>query len=208
MFRWIETIALNNGELLNLEYHQNRVQRTFFHFGRSGSIINLRLRLEELKYPSMGLYKVRVVYTLDGIVRIDCDRYVPKKWSSFELVEALDLDYTFKDEDRTPFNDLKQNLDHELIITKHGFITDTTYSNLVFEREGNWFTPNTFLLNGTQRQYLLDQEEIKETKITQCNLASFQSFKMINAMMPLSDTPAYPIESIFKSSRSFLSSSD
>ncbi len=54
----------------------------------------------------------------------------------------------------------------DIIITKNGNITDSSFSNLVFESsDGALFTPETYLLEGgTKRKFLLKNGIIREKK--------------------------------------------
>ncbi|MGL5262583.1 MAG: aminotransferase class IV [Bacteroides sp.] len=206
MCHWLESIALQGGSILHLDYHQARMDYTLS-LHKSSAVLRLEQLLSTISLPSEGLYKVRVVYNVKGFVDVSWQPYRSKQWSSFELVEATDLDYATKKLDRACFDHLKSKASkEELILTQQGLVTDTTYSNLVFLREGLWFTPSSYLLKGTQRQFLLDHKQIKETRITQDDLASFTHFKLINAMMPFSTAFTYPITLIRVSERSFSSS--
>ncbi len=205
MCRWIETIALVNGVIINLDYHIKRIERSLV---ESDLIVkSLIQHLDSMDLPSEGQYKLRVLYDSREVVEVALSRYSVGIITSFELVEAVNLDYSAKYEDRSLFNQLKEGSSFdELIITQNGFITDTTYSNLIFQKQGNWFTPHTFLLRGTYRESLLDKGEIKEANITHSNLASFSKFKLINAMLPIETSPTYLIDQIHCSTRSFLPS--
>ena len=208
MYPWIESIALRDGVIAHLMYHQSRINKTLSEQGSKANL-DLRAYIASWFLPSSGLFKVRVVYNREQFVALSWDAYEPKRWQGFELVEAADLRYPFKSANRACLDELKEGIaDRELIITQQGFVTDTTYSNLVFKKKEEWFTPHTYLLPGTQRRYLLDHNKIKETEITQSNLASFTHFKLINAMMPLSLAPTYSVELIHSSCRSFIPSRD
>ena len=84
----------------------------------------------------------------------------------------------------------------EIIIVQNGQITDTSYSNLVFFDGEKWITPTTYLLNGTMRQSLLQTKQIIEKPIQVEDLNRFESFKLINAMMDLEESPELPISII------------
>ena len=198
MYRWIESIALENGSLKNIEYHQERLERTLRIV--KGDVFSLN----DIFYPllanySNGLYKARIVYNAHQVVAISISPYVPRELSTFQLIEATTIKYSYKREDRSCFDLLKKNINaDEIIITQGGFITDTSYSNLVFLKDGEWFTPNTYLLAGTQRQSLLDKGIIKEAKLSVDNLTSFSHFKLINSMLDFHRSPSYPILAISK----------
>jgi 4-amino-4-deoxychorismate lyase len=84
----------------------------------------------------------------------------------------------------------------DILIIKNGFITDTSFSNIAFFDGTQWFTPFTYLLNGTQRQHLLRQGAIVETEITPSDLKQFRYAKLINAMLDLETSPLIDIQNI------------
>jgi 4-amino-4-deoxychorismate lyase len=84
----------------------------------------------------------------------------------------------------------------EIIIVRNNHITDTSFSNLLFLKGKEWFTPTTYLLNGVQRQHLLKNKKIKETEITLQNIKQFTHFQIINALNDFDDMFIYPIDRI------------
>jgi 4-amino-4-deoxychorismate lyase len=195
MFHLFESIYLNNGTFRNLSYHQARIEKGITDlFGESP-----KWRLEEvihqIKYPKTGLFKMRVVYASE-ILNIEFSDYQPKIVKSLKLV-AGSLDYTYKYENRSELNSLFQQRGtcDEIIIVKDGFITDSSYANLIFRKQNEWFTPVTFLLAGTMRNFLLDQKVIKAASIRPEDLHQFNACKLINAMLGM-DAPEIPISAI------------
>ena len=85
----------------------------------------------------------------------------------------------------------------DIIIIKNGLVTDAFAANLLFFDGKNWVTPTTPLLKGTQRQFLLDQEIIFETKIREEDICSYQKVGLINAMVSFEDMPVIPMEKIY-----------
>lgn len=195
MSQFIESIQCLNGKIQLLDYHQQRVERTFSHFNLTPKI-NLISLINHLELPPNGCFKIRIVYNLEGQYNIEIQPYKRTYHQSFELIEA-DIDYRFKYENREVFQQLKrQSSAEEIIITQKSYITDTSYSNLIFFKENEWFTPKSFLLNGVQRQHLVHQHQIKIVDIHQKDLKDYTHFKLINAMNDLETSYTYPIESI------------
>lgn len=193
MCQWIESIALNNGVLENLHYHQRRLNTTLSAF-RSTVAISLDVLLNGCDLPQRGYFKVRLLYSTQGVEELSWSEYTPHVWSEFYIVHVDNLGYNYKFSDRSQLEQLKEGLGSvEVIIVKEGLVTDTTYSNLVFHRSGEWFTPSSPLLKGTQRDYLLEHEKIKEVSISVEDLTSYDSFKMINAMMPFEKAITYAV---------------
>lgn len=198
MFQFIESICCVNKELRNLDYHQARFDRT-----RSDNFNDIKpiLLKEIIQFPtdlSDEKYKVRIVY--DGeIQRIEFQSYQIKPISSIKLFEIdPKINYTYKYADRWFFDEyIKETQTDDLVLVKSNYITDCTYSNIVFFDGENWFTPRSVLLKGTMRESLLNEGKIKEKNIKVSDLANFQSFKRINAMMNLEESQEVSILELF-----------
>lgn len=195
MSQFIESIKIEDQKIFNLALHQKRVNETFTNFGKENPI-DLAKIFKDLEHDEDGLYKLRIVYDLDAKFSAKMLPYAYSEIKDFALVENNTLDYSFKFEDRKAFDLMKNKANSdEIIIVKNNHITDSSYSNLIFLKEKQWFAPTTFLLNGVQRQSLLASKKIKETEINLQNLKEFSHFQMINAMIDF-DEIIYPIESI------------
>ena len=198
MFQFIESICCVNKELRNLDYHQARFDRT-----RSDNFNDIQpiLLKEIIQFPtdlSDEKYKVRIVYDRE-IQRIEFQSYQIKSINSIKLFEIdPKINYTYKYADRWFFDEyIKETQTDDLVLVKSNYITDCTYSNIVFFDGENWFTPRSVLLKGTMRESLLNEEKIKEKNIKVSDLANFQSFKRINAMMNLEESQGVSILELF-----------
>ena len=198
MFQFIESICCVNKELRNLDYHQARFDRT-----RSDNFNDIQpiLLKEIIQFPtelSDEKYKVRIVYDRE-IQRIEFQPYQIKPINSIKLFEIdPKINYTYKYADRWFFEEyIKETQTDDLVLVKSNYITDCTYSNIVFFDGENWFTPRAVLLKGTMRESLLNEEKIKEKNIKISDLANFQSFKRINAMMNLEESQEVSILELF-----------
>lgn len=195
MSQFIESIKIEDQKIFNLDFHQKRVNETFKHFGKE-NLIDLNKIFKDLQHDEDGLYKLRIVYDLHSKFTVRVIPYAYSQLSEIFLVENNTLDYSFKFEDRKIFDLMKNKVkSDEIIIVKNNHITDSSYSNLLFLKGKQWFTPNTFLLNGVQRQALLKAKKIKETEINLQNLKEFSHFQMVNAMIGFEEL-VYPLEII------------
>ena len=98
------------------------------------------------------------------------------------------MTYSYKFLDREALNRLKKEAPtDEVIFIKEGMVTDSSYANLVFSDGVKWYTPTTFLLNGTCRQRLLKEGKIEERPIFQEDITSFRYIGLINAMLDLGE---------------------
>jgi len=183
----LETIRINNGQIENIEFHQQRCNKSreiLF-----GDILPLDLA-SNIVAPSLGLFRCRILY--DTVIRtIEYIPYDPKDLKTFTIVKS-DIDYPHKFADRSMLENLKAQYPQsdEIIIEKDGCLTDTTISNIAFLKDGEWITPLNPLLPGTMRAKLLKEGFLKEKPIYKEELSSFQGFALINAMIgfaPIND---------------------
>jgi 4-amino-4-deoxychorismate lyase len=184
MPRFIETIKLLDGQLYNMSYHQERMDRTTFHFFRNSKHVNLLHHFSHFNLPQKGFFKCRVVYDRK-ILSMRFLPYAIKTIRSLKVVEANEIQYKHKLEDReelTSLLDKREDCD-EIIIVKNKMVTDASYANLAFKRDDKWFTPITCLLNGTMRQNLIDQRKIKPKTISLDDISKFEKVKLINSML-------------------------
>lgn len=196
MSQFIESIKVEDQEVFLLDIHQKRVNQTFAHFGKEGSI-DLAKIFKNLEHDEDGMYKLRISYDLDKRIRTQMIPYAIPEIQDFQLVENNSFDYSFKFEDRKELEKMKmKSKAEEIIIVKNNHITDTSFSNILFLKGKDWFTPTTYLLNGVQRQNLLKNKKIKEQEITLQNIKQFSHFQLINAMNDFDDMFIYPIDRI------------
>lgn len=196
MSQFIESIKVEDKEIFLLELHQKRVNQTFSNFGKEDSI-DLTKIYKNLQHDEDGLFKLRISYDLDKRIRTQMIPYAIPEIHDFQLVENNSFDYSFKFEDRKELDKMKmKSKAEEIIIVKNNHITDTSFSNLLFLKGKEWFTPTTYLLSGVQRQHLLKQKKIKEAEITLQNIKQFSHFQIINALNDFDDMFIYPIDRI------------
>jgi 4-amino-4-deoxychorismate lyase len=177
--RCIETIKIEHNIAHNIRYHQARFDRTRKELWGAKEPIELS---REIDAPTEALYKCRITYG-EKIEKIEYLPYVKKLPQSFVLVES-ELDYSYKFADRSAIEALKvQGEQKEIIITKKGYLTDTSIANIAFFNGKEWFTPKRALLRGTMRAKLLDEGLIKEEDIKIEDLEKYTNFALINAML-------------------------
>jgi 4-amino-4-deoxychorismate lyase len=184
MLRFIETIKLLDGQFYNMDYHQQRVNKTLQEFFAPKSNINLKNDLLKNEVPKKGFFKCRVIYG-STIISVEFLPYSIKPIQSLKVIESDLIEYDFKFENREALIALYERRvsGDEVIIVKNKMVTDASYANLVFKRGNEWVTPGTYLLNGTMRQSLLDKGIIKEEAISVSDIRKFEKVKLINSML-------------------------
>ena len=198
MFQLLETIKCLDGKLFNLECHQERFETAIKeNFGIS-SKINLSGAITVPEFAQKGLFRCRVIYSSE-IEKVEFIPYQHREVKSLKLVEDNEIDYHFKFVDRSRINFLfeKRGDCDDIIIVKNGYITDSTFANVVFFDGETWFTPDTPLLKGTQRAKLLKENIITETLIKPGDLYKYKKVGLINALNNLEDMPVVETINIF-----------
>ena len=196
MYRLLESIRCERGELKNLPFHQARMDNSARQlFSKENTI-----RLEKIVVPEhcrRGLYKCRVVYS-ETIESVEFIPYQFPKIKTLQLVFSDEIEYAYKFANRLALNALfekRQNCD-EILIVKNGLVTDTSLANIIFFNGKNWLTPALPLLKGTQRAKLLAEEKIVTADIRPADLKNFRKVRLINAMMRFEDERDVEIEKI------------
>lgn len=185
--QFVETIKIKGGEARAIAYHQERLERTLWHFFPSLCNATSMPSLEKLVAPTadMDFYKARVVYGEQGVKDITYAAYAMREIKSLQVVENDAITYDYKSADRSSLNALvaqKGNCD-EIVIVKHGLLTDTSFTNLAIYDGNHWITPKRPLLLGTKRAALLDKGIIQEADITLNDLRNAVKVSLFNAMI-------------------------
>lgn len=195
--RFIETIKVEDGSFCNLSLHSRRAIRTSeIHFGVS---LNFDIPTDIIPMDMrIGIVKCRILYS-DTVESITFEPYRFRPITNLALVYDNNIDYTYKSEDRSRLQSLvsqKGNCD-EILIVKNGYITDTSYSNIVLENNEGLFTPSTPLLAGIKRQLLIDAGTIIEKDIRVDDLHRYSRAYLINAMIDLDDNVGVSSTNVF-----------
>ena len=196
MCRLIESIKIQNWQLQNISYHNerlNRSRRELFGITEPADLSELILLPGDL---DSGTYKCRVIYS-DIVHSIEFLPYIARQINSLKVVFDDQISYDHKYADRSCFKDLMKDVqEDDILIIKNGFITDTSFSNVVFFDGKNWITPSTFLLNGTMRSFLIDSKMIISREIRLDDIYNFESVKLINAMLDIEKSQSISISNI------------
>jgi len=183
MNTFIETIKVTDGHVNHLAYHEQRVHRTL---GQA-----MKIPLPDSSTPhTKGIFKHRIVYNTSGqIIQQSTTPYTLRPIQSVRLINCDTIDYAYKYEDRRTLNRLfaQRGAADDILIVKEGYLTDSSYCNLVVENAEGLFTPSHPLLLGTKRQYLLDQQIIQPRLIRPADLKNYTTLYLINSMIELGE---------------------
>lgn len=189
MCQLLETIKIIDGKIMFPSFHNSRIEKSVKMLFNKTIIYDVSKLIKIPIAYQKGTVKCRFIYD-EYSFKYDFEVYKKRKISSLKIIECSDIDYSFKYLNRDSLEkcrSLKSDCD-EIIIVKDGLITDTSFSNLIFFDGKEWFTPKSYLLNGTCRQRLLNENHIKELDITIFNISDFVGTKLINAMLYPDDT--------------------
>lgn len=196
MYPLLETIKVIHGRYIHLEYHNRRLNTALKALYGTTQSVDLRPLLPTHP-PAKGRFKCRMVYT-NRVQSVEFIPYQIRPITQLQLVVCDSIDYQFKYADRRALETLtrlKGTCD-DILIVKNGLVTDTSYCNVVFGRDGNYYTPEKPLLAGTCRQRLIDQGVIETAHIRPNDIRSYQEIYLINAMMELGELPPLPLHRI------------
>jgi 4-amino-4-deoxychorismate lyase len=178
MIELLETIKIEDGQVKNIEWHNQRCNKSRFELFKEKSPLNL---LNFIEPPQKGLYRCRILYD-KKVNLVEYIPYSPKKINSLKIVQS-NIDYNYKYNDRTELNSLLQEGYDEIIIEKNGLLTDTSIANIAFYNGDVWLTPTKPLLKGTMREKLLSEKFLIRKNIKSDNIKEFSHFALMNAMI-------------------------
>ena len=188
MCQFLETIKIKQARLQNISIHNERFNRCRKDiFGMEYALL-LENEIHLSKNTENGIYKCRILYT-ETISKIEIKPYKPPTIRSLKIVHDNSIQYPYKSENRDEINSLyllKAKCD-DILIVRNGYITDTSYCNIVFSDGKNLITPSTPLLRGCKRELLLREGKIHEKDIKLTDLHLFKKAYLINAMIDLED---------------------
>ena len=196
MLPLIESIAVKDGELLNLKWHEERYQKSILAlYGHQA--VNPLLEGCEINIPAKGYYKLRIAYS-DAKKEWTLSPYSAAIINTLKVVEDNNINYHLKYSDRKHLNQLfdLRGVCDDILIIKNGCISDTFAGNILFYDGKEWLTPDTPLLKGTCRSRLLFDNIIKAQRIKPQDLYHFSHFQIINALRPFQPEHKIPIRNI------------
>jgi 4-amino-4-deoxychorismate lyase len=197
MYPLVESIKAKDGQFFLLDYHQDRMERTFQAVYQRACPWSIKTMLPSI--PLDGLYKVRLLYNATDY-HFEVHPYQSKKIPRLKLVEIGEYRYPHKWTDRSFINAAcaqREDCDDVLMLRK-GLLTDSSYANIVLDSGEAWITPVIPLFEGVQRAFLLDNNIIQTTTIHTVELASFKGFQLINAMNPFDPKRFVSVKGIVK----------
>ena len=188
MSRFLETIRIDRGLTCHLDWHQRRVNATLAHFYPDHVHARAAFQLEEIlsscDIPADGVYRCRILYDIDTL-EVEFIPYVARPVTTLRLMEIPEgYDYSFKYADRKVIEALyaaRGDAD-DILMTRDGYITDTSIANIAFRKDDRWYTPSMPLLAGTTWKRLIASRILIPRPIHKDDIGMFDAFKVFNVM--------------------------
>ena len=198
MYLFIETICYEKGSFHRIELHNERCNQTRRHFFGDQPSIKLQ---NHLCIPHNLIdFKVKctVTYGID-VISIIYSKYEVKPINSLLIINDNHIEYSFKYSDRKDLTLLAENKGQhsDILIVKNGLITDTSYANIIFKHNNNWYSQSKPLLLGTRLQSYFKDKRVIPARLTIKAISHFSEARIINAMISIEDSPVIPIDHIF-----------
>lgn len=140
--------------------------------------------------------KCRVEYAA-RILDVSYTLYHPRPVGSLRLVEAAAFDYRYKSADRRELQALfdRRGEADDILLTRHGELTDTSIGNIALFDGTAWHTPSRPLLAGTRRAALLDAGLLSPRRILAADLCRYTRIRIFNALLDFGEIDL-PVEAI------------
>lgn len=198
MNRFIETLCILDGLPQHLTWHQQRVDLTFRLKMGYAKPFSIQTVLDQTTFSGTGKIKCTIEYAAE-VIDVRFAVYEPGPVLTLKLVEIPDeYDYSFKYADRTLIDRLHAWRDEadDILMTRGGWVTDTSIANIGFRRGGKWFTPSLPLLAGTTWKRLVYSGQLLPKPIHLRELALYDCYKVFNAMNDFASAPESTIKNI------------
>jgi len=197
MCLFIETICYEQGHFQRIDLHNARFNRTRQHFFGWQPELQLELFLSIPEHLKGETVKCTITYGSE-IIGIEYRLYKIRPVNSLQLVKVESIDYSFKYADRTKLDDLYQlrNQSDDILVIKNGFITDTSYANIILLKNGKWYSPQNPLLWGTRLEDYFREGLITPALLRAEDLHQFSEARIINALISIEKSPVISIENI------------
>lgn len=194
---FLETIRIQDGHARHMADHIDRMHRTALHFGFTAPALPADLDALVPHTLRTGTVRCRIVYG-HTLRELTFTPYRRRRLERLIAVDAGAMDYAFKYADRSPLErpNIPLSEADELLFVRGGYVTDTSYTNLILRRGDELLTPDTFLLDGTCRRRLLRTAQVRTAQVRLSDLSAYDELLLVNAMMPLGEALRLPVTSV------------
>ncbi len=185
MYQLIESIRIENKKPHLLEYHNRRFNEACRKLFSMDANFDLNHCIKLPADISNERYKYRILFDGKNFIT-EIKKYTQKSIQSLNMIIRDDIEYSYKTTDRDKLDEafgMRKHCD-DIIIIKNGLVTDAYFSNILLFNGSKWITPATPLLKGTQRAFLLDNQQVVEKDVAMEEIYEYTHIKLVNAMIP------------------------
>ena len=160
-------------------------------------VIKLNKVLPDLSLPTSGIHKIRIEYA-ERVLKTEVLPYRIRPIQSVRVVDAGEMLYNRKFADRTEINELfaARGEADDVLLTRDGYIMDTSYANVALYDGKHWYTPSYPLLRGVRREKLLKENKLRPAMIRVRDLPNFKRVRVMNAMLSWEEMPEFGAEGL------------
>lgn len=191
-FSLLETVLWEPGPgYFLLEEHVNRLQRSAQYFNIGINEAKLRDRLQQIAITLTATSRIRLVIDRKGAISHTVTPAPPSGYLRLAIaphpIHSGNPFLYHKTTHRLAYEQAappRTDVDDQILWNERGEITETTIGNLVFQNNGQWFTPplESGLLPGVFREKLLAEGKIQEAIILLKELSKYSKLFRINSV--------------------------
>lgn len=193
-FELLETLALADGDLRNLDLHLARLQRAASHFGYAVDEAALRQDLDGLanSHPQ-GLWRVRVLLDAQGRHQVQAfameasPAEVTLALAPQPFAAAFSEFVRYKTTRRAHYDaaaPTQSGVFDAILWNERGELTECTRGNLALQIDGQWLTPalSSGLLDGVGREVVLREGRVREAVLRVDDLRRATGLAFLNSL--------------------------
>ena len=193
-FSLLETMRFYKGQLHQVQHHLDRMALAAQHFGFVFNRFEIEQQLQEQSLTwGQGAQRIRLLLEKNGQIKLEhfdlsaSPEVAQVQWAATAF-EMADSEFVrFKTTHRAHYDFYSPTnpaIFDTLLYNHHGEITEFTRGNIALFLDGVWYTPplSCGLLNGIERQVLLDKGLLKERKLYRKDLEQAQGMAFMNSL--------------------------
>lgn len=193
-FSLLETMRFYKGQLHQVQHHLDRMALAAQHFGFVFNRFEIEQQLQEQSLTwGQGAQRIRLLLEKNGQIKLEhfdlsaSPEVAQVQWAATAF-EMADSEFVrFKTTHRAHYDFYSPTnpaIFDTLLYNHQGEITEFTRGNIALFLDGVWYTPplSCGLLNGIERQVLLDKGLLKERKLYRKDLEQAQGMAFMNSL--------------------------
>ena len=197
-FLLFETLLLENGELMRLEAHLERLRESARFFGSKYEESAIRKTIQQATPTTKERRRIRLTLNRDGTaeVQVHALPVLPAQLKfviAMERTASTDPLLRHKTTARKLYDNTLARLKTRpavfdgLFFNEKGELTEGARSNVFLVKDGAWFTPpvESGLLNGVMRKEVLNTHKVQEQKLYREDLINADEVYLSNSLRGL-----------------------